>query len=76
MSIVITDARAWRAPCCRIWWGRAHRLGYNQLVLESGCRQVAAMRLYEAHGFQRISAFGEYVDDPTSVCYGRPIDPA
>jgi putative acetyltransferase len=51
----------------------ARGLGYSSLVLETGYRQVFAMRFYEAHGFQRIAPFGEHVNDPTSVCYGRAI---
>jgi len=47
----------------------AVRLGYDRLVLETGCRQGPAMRLYEASGFSRIPAFGEHVTDPKSVCY-------
>ena len=53
--------------------GEARRLGYSRLVLETGYRQLAAMRLYEAHGFHRILPFGEYVGDPTSVCYERKL---
>lgn len=52
-------------------FGEARRLGYARLVLETGYKQEAAMRLYEASGFERISPFGDYVNDPTSVCYGR-----
>ncbi|HTV78646.1 MAG TPA: GNAT family N-acetyltransferase [Steroidobacteraceae bacterium] len=51
----------------------ATRMGYSRLVLETGCRQRAAMRLYESRGFGRIDPFGEYVNDPTSVCYARDI---
>jgi len=51
----------------------AARLGYRRLVLETGYKQVAAMRLYEAFGFQRVAPFGEYENDPTSVCYERLI---
>jgi len=53
----------------------ARRLGYSSLMLETGYKQVSAMRLYESTGFQRIPPFGEYVNDPTSVCYGRAINP-
>ena len=49
----------------------ARRLGYTRLVLQTGYKQLPAMRLYEAHGFERVPPFGEYVNDPTSVCYGR-----
>jgi GNAT superfamily N-acetyltransferase len=47
----------------------ARRLGYERLCLETGSKQPAAMALYEAVGFTRIAPFGEYLDDPTSVCY-------
>jgi len=51
----------------------AARLGYSRLVLETGFKQLSATRLYEASGFQRIAPFGEYVNDPTSVCYERVL---
>lgn len=47
----------------------ARRLGYRRLVLETGYKQRPAMALYEAHGFQRIEAFGPYIGDPSSVCF-------
>lgn len=47
----------------------AVRLGYSRFVLETGFKQAPAMRLYESWGFQRITPFGEYANDPTSVCY-------
>jgi putative acetyltransferase len=47
----------------------ARRLGFRRLCLETGNQQAAAMALYEGFGFRRIAAFGEYVRDPTSVCY-------
>jgi GNAT superfamily N-acetyltransferase len=54
--------------------GEARRLGYSRLVLETGHRQLPAMRLYESHGFRRTAPFGDHIDDPTSVCYARSID--
>jgi putative acetyltransferase len=51
----------------------ARRLRYHRLVLETGYRQEPAMRLYEAHGFERIAPYGEYVNDPTSVCFARTL---
>jgi ribosomal protein S18 acetylase RimI-like enzyme len=47
----------------------ARRLGYQRLCLETGNQQAAAIALYEGFGFRRIAAFGEYVNDPSSVCY-------
>ena len=48
--------------------------GFRKVVLETGYRQDAAMRLYEAAGYVRIKAFGPYVDDPTSVCFAKTLD--
>ncbi|MDZ7651576.1 MAG: GNAT family N-acetyltransferase [Burkholderiaceae bacterium] len=47
--------------------------GFQRLVLETGNRQMPAMRLYESSGFARIPAFGEYANDPTSVCYAKSL---
>ncbi|MBV8212746.1 MAG: GNAT family N-acetyltransferase [Verrucomicrobia bacterium] len=48
-------------------------LGYETLLLETGNRQGPAMSLYESYGFTRILPFGPYVNDPTSVCYSKPL---
>ena len=37
------------------------------LRLETGVKQLAAIRLYEAAGFRRRGPFGGYADDPLSV---------
>jgi putative acetyltransferase len=55
---------------------RAAALGYRTLRLETGNRQLPAAALYEACGFVRIPAFGEYRDDPVSVCFEKHIGPA
>ena len=52
---------------------KAVKLGYSVLRLETGVRQQPAMTLYERSGFARISPFGEYVGDPTSVCFENRI---
>jgi len=41
--------------------------------LETGNRQLPAMALHESYGFVRIPPFGDYVNDPTSVCYEKPV---
>jgi GNAT superfamily N-acetyltransferase len=51
----------------------AAELGYTTLRLETGDRQLPAMALYETCGYRRIPPFGEYADDPTSVCYEKRI---
>jgi putative acetyltransferase len=51
----------------------AVRLGYHRIRLETGHRQQPAMRLYERCGFHRIPPFGDYANDPTSVCYEKVL---
>lgn len=47
--------------------------GIHTLRLETGEPQAAAIALYEKAGYVRIPAFGEYVDDPTSVCMQKAL---
>jgi putative acetyltransferase len=47
--------------------------GYEVLRLETGIRQPAALRLYEAAGFRRIAGFGQHGSDTMSVCYERRL---
>ena len=48
-------------------------LGYRRLVLETGTRQKPAAALYRAAGWRRIAPYGNYVGDPTSVCFGKTL---
>jgi putative acetyltransferase len=55
--------------------------GLAVLRLETGDRQLAAMRFYERAGFRRCGAFGAYTAMPrsaiaTSVFYEKPVAPA
>jgi putative acetyltransferase len=43
------------------------------LRLETGVKQVAAIRLYEAAGFRRRGPFGSYRDDPLSIFMENPL---
>jgi GNAT superfamily N-acetyltransferase len=47
--------------------------GIDVLRLETGIHQHAAIRLYEQEGFRRIAPYGEYWDDPVSLCYEKRI---
>jgi GNAT superfamily N-acetyltransferase len=47
--------------------------GVALLRLETGIHQTAAIRLYKGWGFQRISPFGEYVEDPLSLFFEKRI---
>ena len=52
----------------------ARALGVRRLVLETGIRQVAALALYRATGFQPIPLYGEYLLSPeTSICLGKEL---
>ncbi len=53
----------------------ARQVGFRTLRLETGFRQLPAMRLYEACGYRRIPPFGPYVGDPSSVCYEKQLGP-
>jgi putative acetyltransferase len=41
--------------------------------LETGIHQSAAIRLYEAYGFRRRTAFAPYRDDPLSLYYEKSL---
>ncbi len=49
----------------------AHDLGYKKIWLETGGRQPEAIGLYESSGYHRIPCYGEYSNDPHSVCFEK-----
>jgi putative acetyltransferase len=51
----------------------AREIGCTRLVLETGDRQGAALRLYESAGFERTPPYGEYVASPLSVCLAKEL---
>ena len=51
----------------------AARAGAVRLVLETGVEQPEALALYESLGYDRIEPYGEYMDDPRSVCFGKSL---
>jgi putative acetyltransferase len=52
----------------------ARRLGVKKVLLETGTRLTAAIKLYEASGYTRIPLFGEYLSSPeTSLCFGKSL---
>jgi putative acetyltransferase len=53
---------------------RARDLGIRRLLLETGERQAAAVRLYERAGYARVPCFGEYADAPLSLCMAKNLD--
>jgi len=52
----------------------ARKLGIQRLVLETGTRQDAALRLYRRSGFREVELFGEYLESPTtSICMAKDL---
>lgn len=49
----------------------ATEFGYKSMILETGIRQPEAIALYTSCGFVKIANFGDYADNPLSVCYGK-----
>jgi GNAT superfamily N-acetyltransferase len=74
---MFVTARARRAGVARALLERlevhARSLGYRRLVLETGVRQAPAIALYEGAGWRRIAAYGPFIGDSTSVCFGKTL---
>ena len=51
----------------------AQALNYRRLVLETGARQQAAIALYSGCGWRRVAAYGNYIGDASSVCFGKAL---
>jgi GNAT superfamily N-acetyltransferase len=52
----------------------ARLFGVVRVVLETGTRLSAAIRMYEGMGYARIPLFGEYLLSPdTSLCFGKTL---
>jgi GNAT superfamily N-acetyltransferase len=51
----------------------ARDAGFDELWLETGLRQPAAVALYERLGYTRRAAFGDHKDDPLNVCFEKRL---
>ena len=51
----------------------ARQSGYKSVRLETGTKQPEAIGLYESSGFGLIPAYGEYIDNPFSLCYEKKL---
>ena len=49
--------------------------GLRRLVLETGVRQPEAIGLYRSAGYEQISNYGVYADEPNSVCFAKDLPP-
>lgn len=48
-------------------------LGYKKCVLETGKRQVAAVKFYEKCKYQKIPNYGQYKQMENSVCFEKKL---
>jgi RimJ/RimL family protein N-acetyltransferase len=51
--------------------GWAKDLGAQKCILETGVRQLAAIRLYEKAGFAITKNYGQYAEVEDSVCFAK-----
>jgi GNAT superfamily N-acetyltransferase len=51
----------------------ASKEGFKCCVLETGTRQIAAIRLYEKCGYQIIENYGQYKGVINSCCFEKAI---
>jgi GNAT superfamily N-acetyltransferase len=51
----------------------ARAQGMRRLILETGMLQPEAIRFYEKSGYQRITNYGYYKDEPDCVSFGRDL---
>lgn len=49
----------------------ARQAGYRAVQLETGLRQPEAIRLYEKAGYHPIPNYGQYANEPLSVCFEK-----
>ena len=52
---------------------RARRLGYRQLILETGVLQPQAMALYASHGYGQVETFGHHTESPNSRAFLKAL---
>ncbi|KXK63526.1 GNAT family N-acetyltransferase [Micromonospora fluostatini] len=51
----------------------AFQRGYQTVCLETGTYLPAAIGLYTSSGYESIPVYGEYVDNPYSVCFAKRL---
>ena len=53
----------------------ARDLEVRVLRLETGTEQPESFALYESAGYRPIPPYGEYIGNPSSLCYEKRLDP-
>lgn len=52
----------------------AFEMGFFKAILETGKSQPEAIGLYEKSGYTRIANYGQYIEMPNSICFGKDIN--
>ena len=52
---------------------QAVKSGYHTVRLETGTKQPEAISLFRSEGYAGILNFGEYADNPMSVCFEKKL---
>jgi len=61
-SIVLSELEKW-----------ASELSYEKCILETGIKQLAAIKLYQKNGYTIIPNYGQYANIKNSVCFEKLI---
>ena len=51
----------------------AIEFGHNRIWVETGDRQPESIGLFESSGYSRIPRYGEYANDPHSICFEKTL---
>ena len=51
----------------------ARELGYRKCVLETGIRQIEAVKFYKKSTYKGIPNYGQYIGTENSVCFEKEI---
>ncbi len=62
-SLILSELEKW-----------AIELSYKRCILETGIKQLAAIKLYQKNGYSRIPNYGQYTNVETSVCFEKLIN--
>ena len=52
----------------------ARNRGYRTMRLETGVNQPVAIALYQCAGYKPIPCYGQFVTDPRSRCFEKPLE--
>jgi hypothetical protein len=51
----------------------AVELRFETCILETGTRQIEALKLYPKNGYKVVDNYGQYAGIENSVCFGKSL---